>query len=147
MRGVLLLPSTAPPAASDTWAERLRAERASEAGRAALLEEAVRMGNEYAEMRGGVGVALGSAETLADLRAHGVRLVGLERGYDLAWTRAPPPPAWALVAGAELAGLAPRTREACQDLVSLPGGSFNLAVAVSLLLCEITRGPLPSSGP
>ena len=41
--------------------------------------------------------------------------------------------------GAEKAGLSAAALEACAVTVSLPGGSFNLAVAVSLLLAERQR--------
>jgi TrmH RNA methyltransferase len=86
------------------------------------------------------------AETLARLRARGIRVFGAEsEGSESAIGHAFPRPA-ILVVGHEREGLGPRVLAQCDELVGIRGsgvvGSLNVAIAASVLLAEMCRARL-----
>jgi TrmH RNA methyltransferase len=83
------------------------------------------------------------AETLARLRARGVRIVGGEsdgvRAFGFRFERPT-----VLVLGNEREGLGPRVRAQCDAMVAIPGGtrsvgSLNVSVAGAILMAEMVR--------
>lgn len=85
------------------------------------------------------------ADTLGRLRGKGLRVVGGESDGKESLFGYPFSPPTVLVLGHEREGLSPAVREACDDIVSIPGAgkveSLNVAVAASLCIAEMARGP------
>jgi TrmH RNA methyltransferase len=109
----------------------------------ALAPDAVRVAEGGAEHLL-LGRTTDLGDTLARLRARGIRIVGGEsdgvRAFGFRFERPT-----VLVLGNEREGLGPRVRAQCDAMVAIPGGtrtvgSLNVSVAGAILMAEMVRG-------